>query len=131
MLTCGNAGRRSTAKGAIPPTDKGEERPTLGGPGRRPTRRNRGLDPTLLRRDRTCGQFCRRRPGREALHTADGRAECHADAPAIEIATIVRLVSWSSADDILILSRIIRRSRRAAFEVGRLNAKAEAEEGTE
>jgi hypothetical protein len=50
---------------------------------------------------------------------------------AIEIATIVRLVSWSSADDILILSRIIRRSRRAAFEVGRLNAKAEAEEGTE
>ncbi len=48
---------------------------------------------------------------------------------AIEIAVIVRLVSWSTADDILILSRIVRRSRRDAFEVGRLNAKAETEGG--
>jgi hypothetical protein len=50
---------------------------------------------------------------------------------AIEIATIVRLVSWSTADDILILSRIIRRSRRDAFAVGKLNAQAEAEGGIE
>jgi hypothetical protein len=50
---------------------------------------------------------------------------------AIEIAVIVRLVSWSTADDILILSRIVRRSRRDAFEVGRLNAHAEAEGGAE
>ncbi len=50
---------------------------------------------------------------------------------AIEIAVIVRLVSWSTADDILILSRIIRRSRTEAFEVGRLNANADAEGGTE
>jgi hypothetical protein len=50
---------------------------------------------------------------------------------AIEIATIVRLVSWSTADDVLILSRIIRRSRRDAFEVGRLNAQTEAEGDTE
>jgi hypothetical protein len=50
---------------------------------------------------------------------------------AIEIAVLVRLVSWSTADDILILSRMIRRSRRDAFEVGRLNAQAESEGRTE
>jgi hypothetical protein len=50
---------------------------------------------------------------------------------AIEQAVLVRLVSWSTADDILILSRIIRRSRRDAFEVGRLNPQADSEGGTE
>jgi hypothetical protein len=46
---------------------------------------------------------------------------------AIEIAVIVRLVSWSAADDILILSRIVRRSRSGAFEVGRTAGRAEFE----
>ena len=50
---------------------------------------------------------------------------------AIEIAVLVRLVSWSTADDILMLSRMIRRSRRDAFEAGRLNAQAASEGGTE
>jgi hypothetical protein len=44
---------------------------------------------------------------------------------AIEIAVLVRLVSWSTADDVLILSRMIRRSRRDAFEVGRTAGRAE------
>jgi hypothetical protein len=48
---------------------------------------------------------------------------------AIEIAVIVRLVSWSTADDILILSRIVRRSRRDAVEVGRTVGRAEVEGG--
>jgi hypothetical protein len=48
---------------------------------------------------------------------------------AIEIAVLVRLVSWSTADDVLILSRMIRRSRRDAFEVGRTAGRAETEDG--
>jgi hypothetical protein len=46
---------------------------------------------------------------------------------AVEIAVLVRLVSWSTADDILILSRMVRRSRKDAFEGGRTAGRAEAE----
>jgi hypothetical protein len=48
---------------------------------------------------------------------------------AIESAVLARLVSWSTGDDIAILTRAIRKARRDAFDLGRLNAQAEAEGG--
>jgi hypothetical protein len=48
---------------------------------------------------------------------------------AYENAAVARIVSWSSQEDCAALTRLVRKARREAFEVGRLNAKAEAEGG--
>jgi hypothetical protein len=50
---------------------------------------------------------------------------------AYEQAAVARIVSWSSPEDCAALTRLVGKARRDAFEVGRLNAEAEAEEGTE
>jgi hypothetical protein len=44
---------------------------------------------------------------------------------------LARIVAWASPDDCAALTRLVRKARCDAFEVGRLNAQAEAEEGTE
>jgi hypothetical protein len=50
---------------------------------------------------------------------------------AFENAATARIVAWASADDCTALTRLVRKARRDAFEVGKLNAKAEAKGGTE
>jgi hypothetical protein len=51
--------------------------------------------------------------------------------PGYEPAALARIVSWASVDDCAALTRLIRKARRDAFQLGRLNAQAEAEGGTE
>jgi hypothetical protein len=48
-----------------------------------------------------------------------------------ENAAVARIVSWSSPEDCAALTRLVRKARRDAFEVGRLNAQQEAGEGGE
>jgi hypothetical protein len=50
---------------------------------------------------------------------------------AYESAALARIVSWASPEDCAALTWLVRKARRDAFEVGRLNAQAEAEGGTE
>jgi hypothetical protein len=50
---------------------------------------------------------------------------------AYESAALARIVSWASPEDCAALTRLVRKARRDPFEVGRLNAQAEAEGGTE
>jgi hypothetical protein len=50
---------------------------------------------------------------------------------AYEASALARLCAWSSEDDIRVLVRLIDRRSRDVFQVGRLNAQAEAEGGTE
>lgn len=64
----------------------------------------------------------------ECLVDALGTGPTHT---AYEQAALARIVSWASPEDCAALTRLVRKARRDAFEVGRLNAKAEAEGGTE
>jgi hypothetical protein len=50
---------------------------------------------------------------------------------AYEQAALARIAAWASPDDCAALIRLVRKARRDAFELGRLNAQAEAEGGTE
>jgi hypothetical protein len=63
-----------------------------------------------------------------ALVDALGTGPVHT---AYESAALARIVAWASPDDCAALTRLVRKARCDAFEVGRLNAQAEAEEGTE
>jgi hypothetical protein len=42
-----------------------------------------------------------------------------------ESAALARIVSWSSAEDCAALTRLVRKARRDAFEVGRTAGRAE------
>jgi 3'-phosphoadenosine 5'-phosphosulfate sulfotransferase (PAPS reductase)/FAD synthetase len=64
----------------------------------------------------------------ERLVDALGTGPTHT---AYENAALARIVSWSSPEDCAVLTRLVHKARRDAFEVGRLNAQAEAEGGTE
>jgi hypothetical protein len=64
----------------------------------------------------------------ERLVDALGTGPTHS---AFENAALARIVAWASVDDCAALTRLIRKARRDAFEVGRLNAQAEAQGGTE
>jgi hypothetical protein len=44
---------------------------------------------------------------------------------------VARIVSWASPEDCAALTRLVRKARRDAFEVGRLNAHTEAAGGAE
>jgi hypothetical protein len=46
-----------------------------------------------------------------------------------ENAAVARIVAWASPEDCAALTRLVRKTRRDAFEVGRLNAQAEREHG--
>lgn len=46
---------------------------------------------------------------------------------AYESAALARIVSWATPEDCAALTRLVRKARRDAFEVGRLNAQTEAE----
>jgi hypothetical protein len=48
-----------------------------------------------------------------------------------ESAALARIVSWSSDEDVAALARLVKQVRSDAFELGQLNAKTEAEGGTE
>jgi hypothetical protein len=48
---------------------------------------------------------------------------------AFETAAVARIVAWATPDDCAALTRLVRKARRDAFDLGRLNAKAEAEGG--
>jgi hypothetical protein len=50
---------------------------------------------------------------------------------AYESATLARIVASASPEDCAALTRLVRKARRDAFEVGRLNAQAEAGGGAE
>ena len=50
---------------------------------------------------------------------------------AFENAAVARIVAWATPEDCAALTRLVRKARRDAFEVGRLHAQAEAEGGTE
>jgi hypothetical protein len=50
---------------------------------------------------------------------------------AYEQAAVARIVSWATPEDCKVLTRLVRKARRDAFDVGRLNAQAEAEGDTE
>jgi hypothetical protein len=64
----------------------------------------------------------------ERLVDALGTGPTHT---AYESAALARIVAWASADDCAALTRLVRKARRDAYEVGRLNAQAEAEGDTE
>jgi hypothetical protein len=64
----------------------------------------------------------------ERLVDALGTGPTHS---AYEQAALARIVAWVPADACAALTRLVRKARRDAFEVGRLNAQAEAEGGTE
>jgi hypothetical protein len=48
-----------------------------------------------------------------------------------ESAALARIVSWATPEDCAALTRLVRKARRDAFDLGRLNAQAEAEGDTE
>jgi hypothetical protein len=50
---------------------------------------------------------------------------------AFENAAVARIVSWSSPEDCAALTWLVRKARRDAFGVGRLNAQTEREQGDE
>jgi hypothetical protein len=60
----------------------------------------------------------------ERLVDALGTGPVHT---AYESAALARIVAWASPDDCAALTRLVRKARRDAFEVGKLNAKAEHE----
>jgi hypothetical protein len=64
----------------------------------------------------------------ERLVDALGTGPVHT---AYESAALARIVAWASPDDCAALTRLVRKARRDAFEVGRLNAQQEAAEGGE
>jgi hypothetical protein len=64
----------------------------------------------------------------ERLVDALGTGPTHS---AFENAALARIVAWASVDDCKALTRLVRKARRDAFEVGRLNAKADRDEGDE
>jgi hypothetical protein len=43
-------------------------------------------------------------------------------------AAVARIVAWATEDDCTALTRLVRRARRDAFTVGRLNAQQQARE---
>jgi hypothetical protein len=64
----------------------------------------------------------------ERLVDALGTGPTHS---AFEQAALARIVSWASPEDCAVLTRLVRKTRRDAFDVGRLNAQIEAEGGTQ
>jgi hypothetical protein len=48
---------------------------------------------------------------------------------AYEQAALARIVAWASADDCAALTRLVRKARRDAFDIGRLNLAAGLDEG--
>jgi hypothetical protein len=58
----------------------------------------------------------------ERLRDALGLA---ATMTAYENAAVARIVAWATPDDCAALTRLVRKARRDAFDVGRLNAQAE------
>jgi hypothetical protein len=64
----------------------------------------------------------------ERLVDALGTGPTHS---AYEQAALARIVSWATPEGCKALTRLIRRARRDAFDLGRLNAQAEAEGSTE
>lgn len=48
---------------------------------------------------------------------------------AYERAALARIVAWASADDCAVLTRLVRKARRDAFQLGRLNAQADPRGG--
>jgi hypothetical protein len=64
----------------------------------------------------------------ERLVDALGTGPTHS---AYEQAALARIVAWATPDDCAALTRLVRKARRDAFDLGRLNAQAEAEGGTE
>jgi hypothetical protein len=62
----------------------------------------------------------------ERLVDALGTGPVHT---AYESAALARIVSWASPEDCAALTRLVRKARRDAFDVGRRNAQAEG--GTE
>ena len=62
----------------------------------------------------------------ERLVDALGTGPTHS---AYESVALARIVAWASVDDCAALTRLVRKARRDAFEVGRLNAQADAEGG--
>lgn len=64
----------------------------------------------------------------ERLVDALGTGPTHS---AYEQAALARIVAWASIDDCAALTRLVRKARRDAFDLGRLNAKAEAEGDSE
>jgi hypothetical protein len=47
---------------------------------------------------------------------------------AYEQAALARIVAWASADDCAALTRLVRKARRDAFDIGRLAGRAEDED---
>jgi hypothetical protein len=64
----------------------------------------------------------------ERLVDALGTGPTHT---AFESAALARIVSWSSPEDCAALTRLVRKARRDAFEVGKLQAEHEAGKGGE
>jgi hypothetical protein len=64
----------------------------------------------------------------ERLVDALGTGPTHS---AYEQAALARIVSWATPEDCAALIRLVRKARRDAFEVGRLNAHAEHGERNE
>jgi hypothetical protein len=64
----------------------------------------------------------------ERLVDALGTGPTHS---AFENAALARIVAWATPDDCAALTRLVRKARRDAFDLGRLNAKADPEEGGE
>jgi hypothetical protein len=60
----------------------------------------------------------------ERLVDALGTGPTHS---AYEQAALARIVAWASPEDCAALTRLVRKARRDAFDLGRLNAKAQAE----
>jgi hypothetical protein len=50
---------------------------------------------------------------------------------AYENAAVARIVAWATPEDCAALTRLVRKARRDAFDLGRLNAQAEAEGDSE
>ena len=61
----------------------------------------------------------------ERLVDALGTGPVHT---AFENAAVARIVAWATEEDCTALTRLVRRARRDAFEVGRLNAQPEPRE---
>jgi hypothetical protein len=62
----------------------------------------------------------------ERLVDALGTGPTHS---AYESAALARIVSWASPEDCAALTRLVRKARRDAFEVGRTAGRAEVEGG--
>jgi hypothetical protein len=61
----------------------------------------------------------------ERLVDALGTGPVHS---AYESAALARIVSWSSPEDCAALTRLVRKARRDAFEVGRTAGRAQVED---